>query len=109
VRLIVDQQLPPVLAGWFCEQGHDAVHVRELGLTGAADAAIWTEAARDDSVVVSRDEDFVNLLRNRGGARLVWIRIGNCTNPALLATIRHNWTAIEQRLAAGERLIELRS
>ena len=109
MRLIIDQQLPPVLAAWFRDQGFDAGHVREVALSGAADTAIWAEAARDDAVVVSRDEDFVHLLRDRGGARLVWIRIGNCTNATLLATIQSNWPAIEQRLVDGDRLIELRS
>jgi predicted nuclease of predicted toxin-antitoxin system len=94
VRLIVDQQLPPKLAAWFRDHGVDAAHVRELDLTGASDTAIWAEASRDDAVVISRDEDFGKLLRDRGGARLVWIRIGNCTNAALLATIEMNWSAI---------------
>lgn len=109
MRLIVDQQLPPILAAWFRDRGVDAFHVRELDLTGAADVAIWAEAMRDDAVIVSRDEDFVRLLRHRGGARLVWIRIGNCTNPALLTTIQENWPAIRRRLTDGDRLIELRS
>ena len=109
MRLIVDQQLPPILAAWFRHRGVDAFHVRELGLTTASDANIWDEAARDDAVVISRDEDFVTLLRDRGGARLVWIRIGNCTNPDLLATIEGSWSEIEQRLTDGERLVELRS
>lgn len=108
MRLIVDQQLPPVLAAWFRDQGVDAVHVRDLDLTGAADTAIWAEAVRDNAVVVSRDEDFVTLLHGRGGARLVWIRIGNCTNPALLVKVQTSWPAIERRLADGDRLIELR-
>ena len=109
MRLIVDQQLPPILATWFRDQGVDAFHVRDLDLTGAADTAIWAEAMRDAAVVVSRDEDFVNLLRDRGGARLVWVRVGNCTNPALLAMIEASWPAIRQRLSDGDRLIELRS
>lgn len=109
MRLIVDQQLPPILAAWFRDRGYDTAHVRELGLTGTADKAIWADATRDDAVVLSRDEDFVTLLRNRGGARLVWVRVGNCTNPDLLATIEANWPEIEQRLKDGERLVEPRS
>ena len=109
MRLIIDQQLPPILAAWFRDQDVDAFHVRELDLTGAADLAIWADAMRDDAVVVSRDEDFVKLLRDRGGARLVWIRVGNCTNMTLLAMIEANWPAIERRLSDGDRLIELRS
>jgi predicted nuclease of predicted toxin-antitoxin system len=109
VRLIVDQQLPPILATWFRDQGIDAFHVRELDLSAAADTAIWAEAMREDAVVVSRDEDFVRLFRDRGGARLVWIRVGNCTNTTLLAMIEANWPEIVQRLSDGDRLIELRS
>lgn len=108
MRLIVDQQLPPVLAGWFRDQGLDAAHVRELGLSDAPDTAIWAEAARDDAVVISRDEDFLTLWHGRGGARLVWVRLGNCANATLLATIQTHWPAISQRLSDGDRLIELR-
>ena len=108
MRLIVDQQLPPVLADWLQRQGLDAVHVRDLGLKAAPDAAIWTEAQRDNAVVISRDEDFVALAGRSGGARVVWIRLGNCTNAALLAAVETNWPAIATRLTAGERLVELR-
>lgn len=108
MRVIVDQQLPPLLAGWFRGQGLDAVHVRELSMSSAPDADIWAEAARDDAVILSRDEDFVGLTRV-GGARLVWIRVGNCSNATLLATIETNWPTILTRLEDGERLVELRS
>jgi predicted nuclease of predicted toxin-antitoxin system len=108
VRIIIDQQLPPLLAGWFRDQGLDAVHVRELGMSSAPDTDIWAEAARDDAVILSRDEDFVGLTR-AGGARLVWIRVGNCSNTTLLAMIEANWPTILTRLEDGERLVELRS
>ena len=108
MRIIVDQQLPPILADWFRDQGMDAIHVRDLGMTAAPDGTIWAEATRDDAVVLSRDEDFVSLTRT-GGARLVWIRIGNCANATLLAVIEANWPAIRRRLEDGERLVELRS
>ncbi len=77
-------------------------------MSAAPDAAIWAEAARDDAVVLSRDEDFVGLTR-AGSARLVWIRIGNCANATLLAAVEANWPAIRRRLEDGERLVELRS
>jgi len=108
VRIIVDQQLPPALATWFRDHGIDAAHLRDLGMTGAADTAIWAKATKDDAVVISRDEDFVALARS-GGARLVWIRVGNCTNATLLGLIEANWGFIFKRLEDGERLVELRS
>jgi len=108
VRFLVDQQLPPLLAERLRAGGHDAVHVRDLGLSAAADTAIWNEARRDNAVVISRDEDFVALTRRPGGARVVWVRLGNCTNASLLAAIEANWTAILGRLEAGEAFVELR-
>lgn len=107
MRIIVDQQLPPILAGWFRDQGLDAVHVRELGMAATPDHAIWAEAVREAAVVVSRDDDFVGLVRG-GGAQLVWVRIGNCSNATLLEAIEANWSRIRQRLEDGERLVELR-
>ena len=108
MRIIIDQQLPPLLAGWFRDQGLDAAHVRELGMSSAPDADIWAEATTDNAVVISRDEGFVARVRS-GGARLVWIRIGNCANPTLLAVIADNWPRIHEKLQAGERLVELRA
>ena len=108
MRFVVDQQLPPRLAEMLRTRGYDAIHVRDLGLSAAADRAIWAEARRDDAVVISRDEDFVALTRSPGVARLIWIRLGNCTNADLLARITASWDDIHSRLDAGEGLVELR-
>lgn len=83
--------------------------MRDLGLATASDQLIWDEASRDDAVVIRRDDDFVTLARTRGGARLVWVRVGNCSNPVLVATIEANWPAVAGRLSDGERLVELRA
>lgn len=42
--------------------GHDAVHVRDLGLTRSSDGAILAAARDDNRVVVSGDTDFGDLL-----------------------------------------------
>jgi predicted nuclease of predicted toxin-antitoxin system len=44
VRFLVDAQLPPALARWLVEQGHDASHVTDHGLGEASDRRIWDEA-----------------------------------------------------------------
>lgn len=61
MRFIIDNQLPPALAARLREFGHDAVHVLELGLDEAADREIWRVASAQRAVVVSKDEDFLNL------------------------------------------------
>ena len=108
MRFVVDQQLPPRLAEVLRAKGYDAIHVRELGLSTASDGAIWAEVQRDNAVVISRDEDFVALARNPGSARLIWVRLGNCTNADLLARVEANWSELLDRLEAGDVLVELR-
>jgi predicted nuclease of predicted toxin-antitoxin system len=41
MKFIVDAQLPPALAHWLREQGHQAEHVTEVGLREADDSPIW--------------------------------------------------------------------
>jgi predicted nuclease of predicted toxin-antitoxin system len=41
-------------------------------------------------------------------ARLIWIRLGNCRKRELLAAIERLWSRVEERLVAGDRIIEVR-
>jgi len=36
MKFIVDAQLPPALARWLCEQGHQAEHVQDVGRSNRA-------------------------------------------------------------------------
>lgn len=61
----MDENLSPGLARLLAEAGHDAVHVRDVGLAAAADTAILEAATVDDRVIISADTDFGVLLANR--------------------------------------------
>jgi predicted nuclease of predicted toxin-antitoxin system len=60
-------------------------------------------------VVVSKDEDFV-FLANRPSdrGRLVWVRLGNCRNAALVAAFDRTLDTVVEALASGQRIIEIR-
>ena len=60
MNFLVDAQLPPALARWITRQGHQATHVFEIGLQTADDPVIWERARSDDTVIISKDEDFVD-------------------------------------------------
>jgi predicted nuclease of predicted toxin-antitoxin system len=62
VRFLVDENLSPQLARLLNEAGHDVVHVRDLGLTSASDAAVLEAARRENRTIVSGDTDFAALL-----------------------------------------------
>jgi predicted nuclease of predicted toxin-antitoxin system len=106
IRFIIDQQLPPMLVERLRQSGHDAIHVREIGLTAAKDSTIWEHAAKHGYVVISKDRDFVPA----GGVErspLVWIRCGNVTNAALWRLLSRMLPDIVRMLSDGARVIEV--
>ena len=110
MNFLVDAQLPPALARWIVSQGHQAKHIFDIGLETADDPVIWERARSEDTVIVSKDEDFVDhWLLSAQPVPLVWIRKGNCSNRALLAWLETLWPDAVKRLEQGEKLIELRA
>lgn len=104
----VDAQLPPLLATWLREWGTPARHVEDLELLTAADQDIFDAARRARAVVVTKDEDFVQLLEAHGPPpQVVWVTVGNVRNARLRSLVERHWPMIHEQLAAGEPLVEL--
>ena len=109
MRFLVDAQLPPALARFLEEQGHEARAVREVGLREADDAAIWAFAEHDGWIIVTKDEDFPERsLNSRAAPQIVWLRISNSTKRVLLAWFAPLLPDVLRELAAGHRLVEVR-
>lgn len=109
MRFLVDAQLPPALAKWLGDKGHPASAVRDQGLRDSDDGSITNFALAGDWIVVTKDEDLVDrALAGSGGPRVVWLRIGNCTNDALFAWFAPLWPDVVRRLSDGARVIEVR-
>jgi predicted nuclease of predicted toxin-antitoxin system len=109
MRFLIDAQLPPRLATALHDAGYPAEHVEDAGLRHAADPAIWQYAERQQAVIVTKDEDFVDRFRRQpNGPVIVWLRIGNATNAALLKWFLPILPAIVVRIRSGDRLIEIR-
>jgi len=109
VKFIVDAQLPPALAHALREAECEAVAVRDIGLREAKDPAIWRYAVENQTVIITKDEDFADrCLRETESPAVVWLRIGNSSKRALLAWLMPRWPGVLRRLAAGDRLIEVR-
>ncbi len=109
MKFLVDNQLPGALARFFAARGHDCNHVLDVGLASATDSAIWRYADQNELIVVSKDEDFLYLATLPDTkARLIWVRIGNCRTPVLLAAFERLWPRIEEFLKTTDRVIELR-
>ena len=108
MRFLVDAQLPPALVRFLQERGYDAAHVADVGLRDAEDGAIRQYAIRSKTVVLTKDEDFAaHAVWQRQPPIVVWVRVGNCSNRALLAWFEPLLPEVVRRLDAGERLIEI--
>ncbi|HKW98206.1 MAG TPA: DUF5615 family PIN-like protein [Bryobacteraceae bacterium] len=69
MKFLIDNALPPRLAVLLRASGHDATHVRELGLAHASDEVIFAKADEEDRILVSADSDFAALLALRSAHR----------------------------------------
>ena len=70
---------PPLLI----ERFPHSPHVRLIGLGGASDTAIWIWASQQGHVLVTKDEDFLDLSVGRGfPPKVVCLAIGNASNAA---------------------------
>ena len=65
MKFLIDNALSPALAALLQQAGHDAIHVRSIGLQRADDDVIFERAAIENRIVVSADADFGTLLALR--------------------------------------------
>jgi predicted nuclease of predicted toxin-antitoxin system len=108
VKFLVDNQLPAALSRHLNSLGHDATHVLEINLAESRDRIIWRRAIDEGRVMVSKDEDFFHLANSSDEGFLVWVRLGNCRTPKLLAAMDRCLPELESAVEAGHRVMEIR-
>ena len=88
-RLLFDEPLSEALCEAVADILPGSLHVRLLGLGGAADKIVWDLARQHECFVVSKDEDFHRLALLRGAPpKFIWIRLGNCTTGDIAQLLR---------------------
>ncbi|HEX4139788.1 MAG TPA: DUF5615 family PIN-like protein [Candidatus Methylacidiphilales bacterium] len=108
MKFIIDAQLPPLLAHALQDRGNDAVSVEDIGLRQAKDKEIWQYALQNSGAIVTKDEDFAERCLVAADAPVViWLRIGNATNPELLDWLLPLWPLVLLRIEAGDKLVEV--
>jgi predicted nuclease of predicted toxin-antitoxin system len=110
VKFLIDAHLPPALARWLREAGHEAIHVEDLGLRHAPDGPIWEYGLQNSAIIVTKDEDFAARAGRAPGSErptVIWLRVGNSTNRALRAWLEPRLSGIVTLVGKGNRLIEV--
>lgn len=100
MKFLIDAQLPRRLAHWLKTEGHDAVHTMDLP-TGnrTEDAQINALSIREQRIVVTKDEDFVDtLLLQRVPHKLLLVATGNTSNRKLIMLFEENLANIVHAL-----------
>lgn len=101
--------MPPALARLLNVHGHLAEHVNDIGPGDATDRDLWRYALDHQAVIVTKDEDFANMVAIGGKTpSVVWVRVGNTRRAALLAWFEPLIDQIVAMIHAGNRLVELR-
>lgn len=86
----LDAQLPPSLAAWVSATfSVDACALRDLGLRDAEDRDIFQAArAQGDTVIVSEDSDFMDLVLRLGTPpQVLWVTCGNLVEQDIHPTL----------------------
>lgn len=86
MTLYIDANLPPSLASWLKEKFNiDSFSFDHMTWRFSEDEEIFKKLRTiPDSVVLTKDEDFLNLLDAHGPPpKIIWITIGNTSNSNL--------------------------
>ena len=104
MQLLIDANLSPRIASRLRDEGHEAVHVADLGMLSASDETILVHAAASGQVIISADTDFGELLAVSGASRpsVVLLRSADHLTPDQQATmLAANLPAVADELATG--------
>ena len=73
----------------MADQFPNSSHVNLVGLASATDLEIWAYARKHDFAVISKDDDFRSMsFVNGAPPKIIWLRIGNASTPAIETFIR---------------------
>src|SRR6266481_1993265 len=107
MRFLLDMNLPPAMADWLRSGGHDAVHVREIGLAHLPDREVFARAAEDGRIVVTFDLDFGEIVGLAGatGSGVVLLRLRLARQHHLRERLQAAISRAAEALQAGATVV----
>jgi predicted nuclease of predicted toxin-antitoxin system len=103
MRLLIDNALGVSVAEGLRQAGHDAIHVRDLGMARASDDEILRLASEERRTIVSADTDFGLLLATSGRSQpsFLLLRCADRRPAAVLKMLLANLDRLSEDIEAG--------
>ena len=100
MKLLIDQNLSYRLVKHLQPQFPGTEQVRRLGLTNNRDTNIWEYARQNDFVILTQDEDFLDLSSLRGAPpKVLLLRTGNLPSAEVVTLLQGQLLLIYTLLA----------
>jgi predicted nuclease of predicted toxin-antitoxin system len=91
MKLLFDQNLSPKLVRIFAESFTGSKHLMDLNLEIANNSIVWQFAKTEGFTIVTKDNDFNNLVAFFGfPPKVIWIRRGNCSTNEINGLLNSN-------------------
>lgn len=106
----IDAQLSPSIALWINQNFTKlrAKSLRSLELLKSSDIEIFKEARRHNVVLISKDDDFVQLVKDHGPPpNVILITCGNTSNQKMRLILEENLQTALDLIESGEPLVEI--
>ena len=99
--------LAPVMAEWLRAEGHDVVHVREIGFAQSPDRNVFARAAEDARIVVAFDLDFGEIagLSGATSSGVILLRLRLARKDYLLERLRAALNEAREALEVGATVV----
>jgi len=105
----LDAQLSPAIASWISQEfSVPAVAVRDMALRNAKDRKIFFAARKANAVVMTKDADFVHLVKQSGPPpQVILLACGNTSNSQLKQILKHTFVQTMEWIRKGEPVVEI--
>jgi len=109
MKILLDANISWKLVGPLKPVFGECDHVDFIGLAApASDMGIWNYALENDCILVTKDNDFLNLLELKGyPPKIVLLRTGNNSSAALFDLLKSLKPAIEDLARNEYGLLEI--
>ena len=95
MKFLIDENLSDKLVARLDAAYPGTKHVKQVQLAAHADADLWDVAKKDGFIILTQDDDFVEMSMMRGAPpKVVHLAMGNHTTKEWLAIIQSNAVAI---------------